>query len=138
MLAYAIRRLLATIPVMAIVAIIVFSLLYLTPGDPAAVLAGEQASAEDIARLRLALGLDDPFHIRFGHWILDVLQGDLGMSVFSNMPVMDLVVQRLEPTVSLTLASLAIAAGAGLCADRLWSGAVGAAFAVAGLVAGHC
>ncbi len=109
MLAYAIRRLLATIPVMAIVAIIVFSLLYLTPGDPAAVLAGEQASAEEIARLRLALGLDDPFHIRFGHWIVDVLQGDLGTSVFSNMPVMDLVVQRLEPTVSLTLASLAIA-----------------------------
>lgn len=109
MLAYAIRRLLATIPVMAIVAIIVFSLLYLTPGDPAAVLAGEQASAEDIARLRLALGLDDPFHIRFGHWIADVLRGDLGTSVFSNMPVMDLVVQRLEPTVALTLASLAIA-----------------------------
>ncbi|GAB4149048.1 MAG: ABC transporter permease [Sphingomonadales bacterium] len=109
MLAYAIRRLLATIPVMAIVAIIVFSLLYLTPGDPAAVLAGEQASAEEIARLRLALGLDDPFHIRFGHWLVDVLQGDLGTSVFSNMPVMDLVVQRLEPTVSLTLASLVIA-----------------------------
>lgn len=94
---------------MAIVAIIVFSLLYLTPGDPAAVLAGEQASAEDIARLRLALGLDDPFHVRFGHWIADVLRGDLGISVFSNMPVMDLVVQRLEPTVALTLASLAIA-----------------------------
>ncbi len=94
---------------MAIVAVIVFSLLYLTPGDPAAVLAGEQATAEDIERLRVSLGLDQPYLVRFGQWITGVLHGDLGTSIFSRRPVMDLIVQRLEPTVALTLASLLIA-----------------------------
>ncbi len=109
MLAVVIRRLLATIPVMTIVAIIVFSLLYLTPGDPAAVLAGEQATAEDIERLRVSLGLDQPYLVRFGQWITGVVHGDLGTSIFSRRPVMELIVQRLEPTVALTLASLFIA-----------------------------
>jgi peptide/nickel transport system permease protein len=109
MIAVVIRRLLATIPVMAIVAIIVFSLLYLTPGDPAAVLAGEQATAEDIERLRISLGLDQPYLVRFGQWISGVLHGDLGTSIFSRRPVMELILQRLEPTVALTLASLIIA-----------------------------
>lgn len=109
MLGFAARRLIATIPVMAIVAIIVFSLLYLTPGDPAAVLAGEQATAADIERLRITLGLDQPYLVRFGQWIGGVLQGDLGTSIFSRRPVMELIVQRLEPTVALTLASLFIA-----------------------------
>lgn len=109
MLGFAARRLIATIPVMAIVAIIVFSLLYLTPGDPAAVLAGEQATAADIERLRITLGLDQPYLVRFGQWIGGVLQGDLGTSIFSRRPVMELIVQRLEPTVALTLASLLIA-----------------------------
>ena len=109
MIAVVIRRLLATIPVMGIVAIIVFSLLYLTPGDPAAVLAGEQATAEDIERLRVSLGLDQPYLVRFSQWISGVLHGDLGTSIFSRRPVMELIVQRLEPTVALTLASLLIA-----------------------------
>jgi peptide/nickel transport system permease protein len=109
MFAVVIRRLLATIPVMAIVAIIVFSLLYLTPGDPAAVLAGEQATAEDIERLRVSLGLDQPYLVRFGQWISAVAHGDLGTSIFSRRPVMELILQRLEPTVALTLASLIIA-----------------------------
>ncbi len=109
MIAVVIRRLLATIPVMAIVAIIVFSLLYLTPGDPAAVLAGEQATTDDIERLRVELGLDQPFLVRFSHWISGVVQGDLGTSIFSRRPVMELIIQRLEPTIALTLASLVIA-----------------------------
>ncbi len=109
MIAVVIRRLLATIPVMGVVAIIVFSLLYLTPGDPAAVLAGEQATAEDIERLRVSLGLDQPYLVRFGQWITGVLHGDLGTSIFSRRPVMELIVQRLEPTIALTLASLLIA-----------------------------
>ncbi len=109
MIAAVLRRLLATIPVMAIVAIIVFSLLYLTPGDPAAVLAGEQATADDIERLRVSLGLDQPYLVRFGQWITGVLHGDLGTSIFSRRPVMELIVQRLEPTIALTLASLFIA-----------------------------
>lgn len=94
---------------MAIVAIIVFSLLYLTPGDPAAVLAGEQATTADIERLRTSLGLDEPYLVRFGQWLGGVVQGDLGTSIFSQRPVMDLIVQRLEPTIALTVASLAIA-----------------------------
>ena len=109
MLAVVVRRLLATIPVMIIVAIIVFSLLYLTPGDPAAVLAGEQATAAEIEQLRVTLGLDQPYLVRFSQWAGDVLRGDLGTSIFSRRPVMDLIVQRLEPTVALTVASLLIA-----------------------------
>lgn len=94
---------------MAIVAVIVFSLLYLTPGDPAAVLAGEQATTADIERLRMSLGLDEPYLVRFGQWLGGVVQGDLGTSIFSRRPVMDLIVQRLEPTIALSVASLAIA-----------------------------
>lgn len=109
MLTTILRRLLATIPVMAIVAVIVFSLLYLTPGDPAAVLAGEQATTADIERLRTSLGLDEPYLARFGQWLGGVVQGDLGTSIFSRRPVMDLIVQRLEPTIALSVASLAIA-----------------------------
>jgi len=109
MLAYALRRLLATIPVMAIVALMVFSLLYLTPGDPAVVLAGEQASEADIARLRTAMALDKPYAERFLLWVGGVLRGDLGVSVFSNRPVTELIVQRLEPTIALTLGALLIA-----------------------------
>ena len=109
MLTAILRRLLATIPVMAIVAVIVFSLLYLTPGDPAAVLAGEQATTADIERLRMSLGLDEPYLVRFGQWLSGVVQGDLGTSIFSQRPVMDLIVQRLEPTIALSVASLAIA-----------------------------
>lgn len=109
MFAYALRRLLATLPVMAVVALLVFSLLYLTPGDPALVLAGEQATAEDVARLRMAMGLDQPFLTRFTTWLADILRGDLGTSVFSNRPVAELIAQRLEPTVALTIASLLVA-----------------------------
>ncbi|MDT8439818.1 MAG: ABC transporter permease [Wenzhouxiangellaceae bacterium] len=109
MLAYTLQRLLATIPVMAVVAIVVFSLLYLAPGDPAVVLAGEQATSEEIAYIRESLGLDDPYPVRLVRWIGDVLSGDLGTSVFSNRPVTTLIAQRLEPTVALTLAALVIA-----------------------------
>jgi peptide/nickel transport system permease protein len=94
---------------MVIVALIVFSLLYLSPGDPAAVLAGEQATSEDIERLRVVLGLDQPFLTRFGQWSWAVLTGDLGTSVFSNRPVADLILQRMEPTIALTLLALALA-----------------------------
>src|SRR5712692_703650 len=78
MLSYIVRRLLATIPVMAVVALFVFSLLYVAPGDPAAVIAGDQASPEDVARIRQSLGLDRPFLIRFGEWVWQILHGDLG------------------------------------------------------------
>lgn len=109
MYAYILRRILATIPVMLIVAFIVFSLLYLTPGDPAAVIAGEHATAEDIARIRANLGLNDPFLLRFGTWIASIMQFDLGTSLLTNMPVSQMIGQRIEPTLSLMLPTLILA-----------------------------
>ena len=109
MLTYVIRRILATIPVMAVVALFVFSLLYIAPGDPAAVIAGEQASPEDVEKIRRGLGLDRPFLSRFGDWSWHILQGDLGTSMFTGLPVTQLIVQRLEPTLSLMVVTLILA-----------------------------
>ncbi len=108
MFAYIIRRILATIPVMAVVAIFVFALLYLSPGDPAAIIAGDTATVADIARIRAALGLDQPVYIQFGDWVWRLLQGDLGISIFTNLPVSKLIAQRLEPTVALTVSTLIV------------------------------
>jgi peptide/nickel transport system permease protein len=106
---YIIKRILATIPVMTVVAVFVFSLLRLTPGDPAAVIAGDYASPQDVARIRQKLGLDKPVHVQFGIWIGQLLQGDLGTSIFSGMPVTTLIGQRLEPTLALTTFTMVIA-----------------------------
>ena len=106
MLAHIFRRIVATIPVMAIVALFVFSLLYIAPGDPAAVIAGEQASPEDVEKIRRGLGLDRPFLSRFGEWSWHILQADLGTSMFTGLPVTQLIVQRLEPTLSLMVVTL--------------------------------
>jgi peptide/nickel transport system permease protein len=104
--AYVIRRLFATIVVMAVVAFVVFLLLYLTPGDPAAILAGDAATSQDIANIREALGLNAPFHVRFGEWIWRLLHGDLGISIFTRLPVTQLIGQRVGPTLSLTACTL--------------------------------
>ncbi|MGH8675394.1 MAG: ABC transporter permease [Burkholderiales bacterium] len=109
MFAYVIRRLFATIVVMTVVAFVVFSLLYLTPGDPAAVIAGDAATTDDIRRIRANLGLDEPFLVRFGGWVWGLLHGDLGVSIFTNLPVTRLIGQRVEPTVALTLCTLLVA-----------------------------
>ena len=103
---YAGRRALATVPVMGFVALFVFSLLYLAPGDPAAIIAGDQASAEDIARIHASLGLDRPFLVRFAEWLWNVLHGDLGMSIFANLSVAHMIGQRVEPTLSLMVLTL--------------------------------
>ncbi|MFA7665765.1 MAG: ABC transporter permease [Burkholderiaceae bacterium] len=108
MLYYVIKRLLATIPVMGVVALFVFSLLYLSPGDPAAVIAGDIATEEDIARIRSSLGLDQPYLVRFGHWLGALARGDLGTSIFTNLPVSHLIAQRVEPTLALTLCTLVV------------------------------
>jgi len=110
-LAYIVRRLIATIPVMGVVAIVVFSLLYFAPGDPAAIIAGDLATAQDIARIHHQLGLDEPFLVRFWHWAWGVLRGDLGISIFTNLPVRQLIQQRLEPTVALTVTTLIVSVG---------------------------
>lgn len=106
MLGYIVRRVMATIPVMAVVALLVFSLLYLAPGDPAAVLAGDQATPADVERIRQNLGLDRPFLVRFGEWSWQILHGDLGTSIFNNLPVSTQIRQRIEPTLSLTVVTL--------------------------------
>lgn len=106
MLAYVIRRVLATIPVMLVVAFFIFSLLYIAPGDPAAIIAGDQATPADVERIRASLGLDRPFLIRFGEWLLNILHGDLGTSIFTNLPVSHMISQRIEPTVSLMLLTM--------------------------------
>ncbi|MBJ3778145.1 ABC transporter permease [Acuticoccus mangrovi] len=106
---YIVKRILATIPVMALVAVVVFALLYFAPGDPAEVIAGDHASPETIAAIRQSLGLDQPLPIRFAAWAGQLLQGDLGVSVFSNIPVVTLILQRLEPTMSLMVLTTLIA-----------------------------
>jgi len=108
MLAYITRRIIATIPVILIVALFVFSLLYIAPGDPAAIIAGDQATPQDVERIRESLGLDRPFVVRFADWLWDVVRGDLGNSIFTNLPVSHMIAQRIEPTLSLMVLTLAI------------------------------
>ncbi|MGO4670956.1 ABC transporter permease [Bosea sp. 2RAB26] len=108
MLSFIIRRIVATIPVMAFVALFVFSLLYIAPGDPAAVIAGDQASPAEVERIRQSLGLDRPYLIRFGEWAWRVVQGDLGTSIFTSRPVTLLIAQRIEPTLSLMVLTLLV------------------------------
>ncbi|HWD57532.1 MAG TPA: ABC transporter permease [Stellaceae bacterium] len=108
MFGYIVRRVLATIPVMVVVAVFVFALLHLSPGDPAAVIAGDNATDVDIARIRAALGLDEPLIEQFGRWVWHLLHGDLGISIFTNLPVSALIAQRVGPTAALTLSTLVI------------------------------
>jgi peptide/nickel transport system permease protein len=109
MTAYIVRRLFATLPVMAVVAVFVFFLLRLAPGDPAAIIAGDDATSESIAAVRAKLGLDRPVLEQFVLWVVRLLQGDFGVSIFSDLPVTRLMGQRLEPTIALTLATLVVA-----------------------------
>ena len=108
MLTYILRRILSTLPVMGIVALLVFSLLYIAPGDPAAVIAGDQASPADVERIRQSLGLDRPFLVQFGSWLWHILHFDLGTSIFTNMPVSAMIAQRIEPTLSLMAITLVL------------------------------
>ncbi|WP_284178851.1 ABC transporter permease [Rhabdaerophilum sp. SD176] len=139
MLAFIVRRIIATIPVMGFVALFVFSLLYIAPGDPAAVIAGDQASPADVERIRAGLGLDRPYLVRFAEWLFRVLQGDLGTSIFTSLPVTQLIAQRIEPTVSLMVVTLffaiIIAVPMGVVAAwkaNTWIDRVAMAFAVFG------
>ncbi len=109
MLSYILRRLLGVIPVMVVVGVFVFSLLHLAPGDPAAIIAGDNATAENVARIRAGLGLDRPLLEQFARWGWSTLQGDLGVSMFSGIPVATLVGQRVGPTVSLATTTMLVA-----------------------------
>src|SRR5688572_11003837 len=103
------RRLLSTIPVLLIVAVLVFALLRLTPGDPAAIMAGDAANAEQIESIRAGLGLDQPIVMQFGIWLAKLLRGDLGESFYFRIKVAELIGQRLEPTLALATLTILIA-----------------------------
>jgi peptide/nickel transport system permease protein len=106
MLGYLVRRVLAAIPVMGVVALFVFLLLRLTPGDPAAILAGDNATAEQLERIRVSLGLHEPIYIQFFRWLNQLLHGDLGVSLISNVPVLKMIGQRIEPSISIALSTI--------------------------------
>ncbi len=105
---YILRRLVATLPVMAVVAIVVFLLIHLSPGDPAALIAGDLATEDDIRNLRQALGLNLPIWQQFMLWIGKLATGDLGISIFTQVPVTTLLAQRIEPTLSIALVTMLI------------------------------
>jgi peptide/nickel transport system permease protein len=105
---YFLRRLAAIVPVMAVVAIIVFLLIHLSPGDPAALIAGDLATVDDIAKLRTALGLDKPIWEQFVIWIGKLFTGDFGTSIFTQVPVTHLLAQRIEPTLSIAALTMLI------------------------------
>lgn len=106
---YLIQRILSTLPVMAVVAVLVFLLIHLSPGDPAALIAGDMATVDDIAKLRTSLGLDEPLWRQFAIWSGKLAHGDLGISIFTQVPVTQLLAQRLEPTVSIAALTMLIA-----------------------------
>lgn len=106
MLGYFFRRVLAAIPVMLVVALFVFLLLRLSPGDPAAIIAGDMASPEQLAAIRESLGLNQPLYRQFFVWIWQLLQGDFSTSLMANTPVLGMIGQRLEPTLSLALVAI--------------------------------
>jgi peptide/nickel transport system permease protein len=100
------RRVLSTAPVLVIVALIVFMILRLTPGDPAAALVGDNGTSADIARIHASLGLDRPLPVQFVKWTGQLLQGNLGDSYYMKQPVTRLIAQRIAPTVSLSALTL--------------------------------
>jgi peptide/nickel transport system permease protein len=106
MAALILRRILATFIVMGVVALFVFGMLHFSPGDPAAIIAGDLATREDIERIREQLGLNLPIYQQFWVWISGILTGDLGRSIFSDLPVAELIRQRIEPTVALTVTTI--------------------------------
>ncbi|MGV8268290.1 hypothetical protein ACV334_37510, partial [Pseudomonas aeruginosa] len=114
MLRYLLNRLVGLVAVMFIVATIVIVIIRVTPGEPAAVMLGPQASQQDIAALRTQLGLDQPLAVQYLSWLGKLAQGDLGQSIFMNKPVLSALADRAEPTILLTLMSLMIASAIAL------------------------
>jgi len=109
MLSFLAKRLLATLPVLLVVALAVFMIVRLTPGDPAAIIGGDSATSADLERIREQLGLTQPLWVQFGLWAGNVLSGDFGFSYYLNRPVTELIAQRIEPTLSLAGGTLLLA-----------------------------
>ncbi len=114
MLDFIARRLIAIIPVLAVVAVFVFLMLRLTPGDPAAVIAGDNATSDQIAMIREKLGLSLPIWQQFAIWMGDILQGNFGESYFFKKTVAELIAQRVEPTLALAVCTLILALSAAI------------------------
>lgn len=108
MLRYFVKRILSTIPVLLIISVIVFSMIHLTPGDPAQSMLGPEASEEQVESLRKAMGLYDPLPVQYVNWIADILHGDFGTSVANNEPVLSAIRSHMGPTISVTLFALVI------------------------------
>ncbi|KGT72888.1 peptide ABC transporter [Bradyrhizobium japonicum] len=106
MASYIIRRMVSAIAVMAMVGTLVFLLLRLSPGDPAAIIAGDGATPDVIAGIQAKLGLNDPLPVQFARWAFHLLRGDFGISIFTGRPVLQLISQRLEPTISLSILTM--------------------------------
>ena len=121
MIAYIIRRIFMLIPVLFGVVLVSFSLLHLVPGDPAEILAGQEASAVDVARIRAEYGLDKPLVVQFGRFVWSAARGDLGVSIQSRHPVNELLFQRLAFTLQLSLVSILVASAIGLFAGIISS-----------------
>jgi len=125
---YVLRRLLAVVPVMLVVATVAFVLIHLAPGDPASVIAGPYASADDVAKLRHQLGLDEALPVQLVRWYGRLLRGDLGDSIFLRRPVTEAIVDRLEPTLLLTtwatLIAVLIGVPAGIVSARYHNSAI--------------
>ncbi|PTW59851.1 peptide/nickel transport system permease protein [Breoghania corrubedonensis] len=127
MIGYIFRRILAVVPVMLIVAVFVFLLLRLTPGDPAAILAGDAATPAQLERIRTSLGLNEPIYVQFTTWVDQLMHGNLGISLISNTPVAQMIGQRIWPTINIAILtiilSVAIAVPMGVVAawrHRTW------------------
>lgn len=108
MFGYILKRIASVVPVLVLVAIFVFLLLRLTPGDPAAILAGDAATPEQLERIRDSIGLNKPLPIQFVTWVSALLQGDLGVSLISGVPVVDMIGQRLGPTISIAILTIVL------------------------------
>lgn len=106
---YIVKRLISMIPAIFVVSVVIFMIIHLTPGDPAAVMLGDQADPEAIEALRQSLGLNDPLPVQYLRWVSDVLHGDLGQSLYSDQTMIQMLVGHMGPTFSLTLYALVIA-----------------------------
>ena len=111
---YVLRRLIALVPVALVVATVGFVLIHLAPGDPASIIAGPDASADDVRRIQRQLGLDEPLPVQLVHWYGQLLRGDLGRSIFLRKPVTEAIVDRIEPTLLLTVLATLIAVAIGV------------------------
>jgi len=108
MITYIARRLLATLPVIVMVAIVIFAILRLTPGDPAAIIAGDDATAAQLEQIRQTMGLDQPIYTQFIVWVGRLLQGDLGVSLLSGTPVLQMIAGRMGPTLALAVSTIVL------------------------------